>query len=103
MGKLGYWEVHLKTGCSLNIFVPPNYCSLRRRQFTFWEHFLVLENLNAQCTRNQDKSNFVFLQELNERMEGRYLKALTLLVAKRVLLWSSIPEISFSVSPRCHL
>lgn len=67
-----------KTGCSLRIFLPPSYCSLRRRQFTFWEHSPVLEKLNVQCACNQDKSNLAGLQELSGETEGRYLKALTL-------------------------
>lgn len=58
-----------KSGCSLSIFLPPRYCSLRREQFTFYERSQVLERLNIQHDCGQDKSNLVYLQELKEEME----------------------------------
>lgn len=81
-----------KTHCSLSIFLPPSNCSLRREQFTFGECSQVSERLNIQCACGQDKSNLVCLQELKGGIEGRHPKALTLLVAKRVLVRSSLPE-----------
>lgn len=48
--------------------------------------------LNIRRDRSQDKSNLVYLQELKEEMERGHLKPLTLLVAKRVLVQSGLPE-----------
>lgn len=56
-----------------------------------------MERLTIQRACGQDKSNLVCLQELKGEMEGGHLKALTLLVAKRVLVRSSLPESCFSL------
>lgn len=59
---------------------------------TFWEHSQVLERLSIQHTCGQDKSNLVCHQELKRGIEG-HQKALTLLVAKRALVWSILPDL----------
>lgn len=82
-----------KSGCSLVIFLLPSSCSLRREQFTFWEHSQILERLNIQCTCGQDKSNLVCLQELKGTVKGGHLKALILLAAKRVVVQSSFTRV----------
>lgn len=51
-----------------------------------------MERLNIQRACGQDKSNLVCLQELKGGMEGGHLKALPVLVAKRILVRSSLPE-----------
>lgn len=95
-----------KSGCSLSIFLPPRYCSLRREQFAFYERSQVLERLNIQHDCGQDKSNLVYLQELKEEMEtpdfvGGKEGPCTVQLTRVVLLPGVHAATSDAVGPLC--
>lgn len=84
-----------KTGCSLSIFLPPStvFSGGSNSPFGVFPGLGV----NIEHISDQDKSNLVCPQELKGEMEGGHLKALTLLIAKKVLVQFSLPELCSSL------